>query len=143
MLFRSIGNGRECGIVPDWVFGIEVADKSGRKDTHWFFLEADRGTMPIVREDFDRTSILRKLLAYEATWKQDIHQKRFQWNRFRVLTVTTNPQRVQGMIDACRQLNHARGSFLFTDVQTIRRESDLLLLNWRTVHGKLTAALLD
>jgi hypothetical protein len=52
-----------------------------------FFLEADRGTMPVVRSGLTQTSFYRKLIAYEATWTQKIHQRHLGIHRFRVLTV--------------------------------------------------------
>src|SRR6266850_926448 len=55
------------GVVPDAVFGIE-----SQRSTRWFFLEADRATMPVERRSLKQTSFFRKLLAYHETWKQKI-----------------------------------------------------------------------
>src|SRR5262249_25710434 len=38
----NIGNGIECGVVPDRFFGLELSNTSGTKRTSWYFLEADR-----------------------------------------------------------------------------------------------------
>jgi hypothetical protein len=43
--------------------------QTGQSSGH-FFLEADRGTMPVTRWTLSQTSFFRKLLAYEATWTQ-------------------------------------------------------------------------
>jgi hypothetical protein len=41
---------REIGVIPDFVFGIRSHDGSNRS----FVVEIDRGTMPVVRSDFNR-----------------------------------------------------------------------------------------
>ena len=56
------------GVVPDRVFVLEYADGSGVTQRAYFFLEADRGTMPVIRKNLVQTSFYRKLLCYEATW---------------------------------------------------------------------------
>jgi hypothetical protein len=85
-----IGRGVKCGVIPDRVFGLEF-----KGQRCWYFLEADRATMPVTRDDFLQTSFQRKLMAYEATWMQKIHQRDFGIHRFRVLTVTTESGRIQ------------------------------------------------
>jgi hypothetical protein len=72
------------GLRPDKVFGLENT-KTGEEA--FYFLEADRATMPVVRQNLDQSSFHRKLLAYEATWTQNIHRTRLGLHRFRVLTV--------------------------------------------------------
>jgi len=123
----DIGQRQKCGVIPDRVFGLEANGKQC-----WYFLEADRDTMPITRSDLDRTSFQRKLLAYEATWSQNLHRTRFGWQRFRVLTVTTSRQRVQGIIEACQGLAHGHGLFLFLDVASLAKHGDILTIPWQT-----------
>lgn len=124
----DIGQRRKIGVIPDQVFGIEYKGM-----TCWFCLEADRGTMPITRGNFDQTSFQRKLLAYEATWTQNLHRSVFKSQRFRVLTVTTNQERVRGMKEACRGLAHGRGFFCFSMPERWRRELNSLLCAGRQV----------
>src|ERR1035441_1541751 len=90
----NISGERKLGIIPDRVFALDYADHVGEQKRAFFFLEADRGTMPVTRKNLSQTSFFRKLLAYEATWSQEIHRSRFGFNRFRVLTVTTSAARV-------------------------------------------------
>jgi DNA-binding Lrp family transcriptional regulator len=123
----DIGRRQKCGVIPDRVFGLEIAGQRC-----WYLLEADRGTMPITRGNLDQTSFQRKLLAYATTWSQNIHRTRFGWQRFRVLTVTTNSQRVQGMIEACQGLQHGHGLFLFMDAASLTRHRDILTIPWQT-----------
>lgn len=137
----NIANRTKCAISPDKTFGMEVSDQVGRKNLFWFFLEADRATMPIMRKGLDVSSFHRKLLAYEATWKQNIHRTRFHWDRFRVLTVTSSPERVQHLIDACRKLKGGHGLFLFADTKSLRLVSDPFSQIWQTVRGQ--TSLLD
>ena len=65
---------KEIGLslVPDQVFGL--AFPKTRRGAY-FFLEADRGTMPVVRSDLNQTSILRKLMTYYAGWKAKEHTR--------------------------------------------------------------------
>ena len=97
--------------------------------------------MPVTRANLEQTSFLRKLLAYEATWKQKIHQRDFGIQRFRVLTVTTNSDRVRGMIDACQQLKQGRGLFLFTCAETFEKTADFFTLLWLTARNGETTRL--
>ena len=60
---------------------------TGRQHLSWFFLEADRGTMPVTRDDLDQRSIYRKLLANEATWRRGLHRSLFDFEHF----MTVNP----------------------------------------------------
>ena len=101
------------------------------------------GNVPITRSHFDQTSFLRKLLAYETTWTQNLHRTRFHWQRFRVLTVTTTRERVQGMIEACRSLKHGYGLFLFLDAKTLMEQADFFALRWRTAREGDASELLD
>src|SRR5262249_28102523 len=99
----SLG-GVEFGVIPDKVFGLESKNTSGTRDFTLFFLEADRATMPVTRSSLDKSSFYRKLLAYEATWRGNIHRTHIGWNRFRVLTVTTQSERLQHLLKVCRKL---------------------------------------
>lgn len=88
----------ELGIIPDRVFALEFPNVQGVTERAYFFLEADRGTMPVVRQNLVQTSFYRKLLAYAATWTQDLHRTLFGFHRFRVLTVTESSERVKSLV---------------------------------------------
>jgi Replication-relaxation len=126
----SVNHRTKLGVIPDRVFGLEIQERAGRPKRAFFFLEADRGTMPVERQTLAISSVYRKMLAYEATWTQGLHRSRLGFHRFRVLTVTTTPARVRSMIDACRALERGRGLFLFTDVEAFRTHEDPLALAW-------------
>jgi hypothetical protein len=133
----EIRGGMKLGIIPDRVFAL---DRNGERS--FFFLEADRGTMPVIRNNLFQTSLYRKLLAYAATWEQDIHRTRFGFHRFRVLILTKSPDRVQSLIEACGKLKRGHGLFLFAD-QSILEAPDLLSAAWQTGKPGQTGTLLD
>jgi hypothetical protein len=134
----NVNIGIKCSVIPDRVFGLE---SNGQRC--WYFLEADRATMPVTRGNLNQTSFFRKLLAYETTWTQNIHRRDFGIHRFRVLTVTTNSERVQGMIAACQRLKQGRGLFLFTDTKTLQEQPDFFSLRWQTARNGEPVGLLD
>jgi len=133
----KVHGGSRLSVVPDRIFALEFQD--GNRTL--FFLEADRGTMPVVRSDFSQTSFYRKLLAYEASWSQAIHRTRFGFSRFRVLTVTTSAARVKSLVDACSKLKRGRGLFLFADRTVL--SGDMFSPVWQTGKPGETGSLLD
>jgi hypothetical protein len=144
-LFRwkvNIDANIKLSVVPDRAFALEFSDASGKTQRAFFFLEADRGTMPVTRGTFSQTSFFRKLLAYEATWSQSIHSRRFGFNRFRVLTVTMSAARVKSLVNACSQLKGGHGLFLFAD-RTILEKPDIFSSIWQTGRRGEIGSLLD
>jgi hypothetical protein len=84
------GKPHRLGVEPDRVFGLRFEDEPEGRNRAFFFLEADRGTMPVVRKGFGQTSFFRKLLAYQETWRRGLHKAHLAIPNFRVLTVTTS-----------------------------------------------------
>ena len=126
----KIQNGLKLGVIPDRVFALDFSDASGQNQRVHFFLEADRGTMPVTRHTLSQTSFFRKLLAYEATWTQKIHQRYLGIHRFRVLAVTISAARVKSIGDACSQLKRGHGLFLFADKTILT--GDIISSVWQT-----------
>ena len=135
--------GQKLSAVPDRVFALELVGADGTARRSYFFLEADRGTMPVVRKTLFQTSFFRKLLAYEATWADRLHEKLFGFHRFRVLTVTTNAKRVQSLVEACSKLKAGHGLFLFADAAILNSPRDILSHPCRTGRPGETAQLLS
>jgi hypothetical protein len=106
-------------VIPDSVFALKTS-KNRKPAYSFFFLEADRGTMPVIREKLWQTSFYRKLLAYHTTWVTDLHHSKFGVHRFRVLTVTTGPERIKSMIDASSRFKSGQGLFLFCHQTSLR-----------------------
>jgi hypothetical protein len=137
----KIRDGTKLGVIPDRVFALEYADQNGQIQRVYYFLEADRGTMPVVRQKLTQTSFYRKLLAYEATWANKVHQRHLGIHRFRVLTVTTSAARVKSLLDACSRLQRGHGLFLFADESVLQK--DLLSAVWQCGKASVLSALVD
>ena len=131
------GRKRELALVPDALFGLDFTIERKRK---YFLVEADNGTMPIVRSDLEQTSFARKLMTYLAGGGQaNRFGQQLGIGNFRVLTVTTSAERVASMLQALKTLTNGNGSaqFLFTDRAALLASSDLLSLEWTTGKGDL------
>src|ERR1017187_7140177 len=118
----KIRDGTRLGVIPDRVFALEYADQKRQVQRVYYLLEADRGTMPVVRQKLTQTSFYRKLLAYEATWTNKVHQRHLGIPRFRVLTVTTIAARVKSLLEACSQLKRGHGLYLFADQSVLKKD---------------------
>jgi Replication-relaxation len=135
---RHDGKLHRLGVEPDKVFGLRVEDAPENRRHTFFFLEADRGTMPVRRKGLGQTSFLRKLLCYQETWRQGLHRTHLGISNFRVLTVTTNRERVEHLVEACRKLTGGGSRlFLFTDYE---RLSHMNILTHKWVNGRGEAA---
>jgi hypothetical protein len=139
----SLDNRQRLGVIPDRVFALEYNDRYGQCSRAYFFLEADRGTMPVIRDNLSQTSIYRKLLAYEATWSQSIHRIQFSFHRFRVLTITTSAIRLRALVEACSRLKSGHGLFLFSDRTILDKPGEILRPVWQTARQGEAASLLD
>jgi hypothetical protein len=134
--------GQKFSVAPDRVFALEFSGADAANRLSYFFLEADRGTMPVTRKTVSQSSFFRKLLSYEATWTQAIHEKQFGFNRFRVLTVTTGPQRVKSLVEACSKLKTGHGLFLFADASILEQPRNILTHTGQTGRPGQTGTLL-
>jgi Replication-relaxation len=134
----SIAQHLKCQVVPDFVFGLEYRGKRC-----WYFVEADRGTMPVTRRKLERSSLRRKFECYAATWEQKLTQE-FGVSRFRVLTVTTKPDRVDSMIEVCcDKIRSGQGLFLFATMENLRKHEDFWTPFWQTAYSESPVALLN
>jgi Replication-relaxation len=120
--------------IPDAVFALHFK-KVNRQS--YFFVEADRATMPISRSDLSQSSYRRRLLTYLAAHKEKQHVERFGFHNLRVLTVTTSAERVASMIAEVRDITGGRGSgiFLFADQRTLASHGHPLVAPWTTSEG--------
>jgi len=129
------GKLHRLGVEPDRVFGLRFAGAPEQRRCAYFFLEADRGTMPVARKGLDQTSFRRKLLGYRETWRQGLHRRHLGIPNFRVLTVTTGEERRRNLVVECRSLSGGAGLFLFAAQEMVGRE-DILEYEWASGHGK-------
>lgn len=128
------GISHEVRVIPDKVFGLDFTQARKRS---YFFVEADRATMPVIRSHPRQTSFHQKILAYLAGGgSPNTHGKRFGIGNFRVLTVTTSQERIATMLEAVKLATRGTGSnqLLFTDHATLQRCPDILKLEW--ISGK-------
>ncbi|MCB1521095.1 MAG: replication-relaxation family protein [Hyphomicrobiaceae bacterium] len=108
------GTRHVIGIEPDYAFSLGFPELRQRAN---YFVEVDRGTMPVERADLAGSSILRKLVAYRELWRSGLHSSLFSWRNFHVLIVTTEIERAKHMREsALRHLGSTDASlFWFAD----------------------------
>lgn len=126
----------KINIVPDAIFGIHFTNKPDGRNKSYFFLEADRGTMPLTRKDFKQTSFLRKLESYRDTYLNALHTKFLGINNFRVLTVTTGQDRASNLVEVCKQniSDVPAGVFLFAHQGQLEK-SNSITSGWLDAKG--------
>jgi Replication-relaxation len=123
-------NQRRSGLIPDAVFALDLTAPNSRTQRVVIFLEADRGTMPVLRTRSPHLSnISRKLLAYADLWKSGVFTKRFQTQRFIVLTVTESSERAQNITDAVAKLTHGKGLFHTMTADSLAATPEQFLLH--------------
>lgn len=122
------------GVEPDYAFSL-VLPKQRRRAV--FLVEIDRGTMPIERSDLKQTSIIRKILAYQALWQAKLHQSRFGCRNFRVLIVATNAERIENMRMVMAGYGQLKGPslFLLANRQSLYSD-DVLAYDWVDGNGR-------
>jgi DNA-binding MarR family transcriptional regulator len=121
---------RKNAVIPDALFGLRFNEA----EESYFMLEIDRGEMPVERyKNAQRTYFSKKMLTYYEANRQQRHVHDLGLKNFRVLTVTTTPDRVERMLAALDAITEGRGSnmFLFTDVGQLTA-SNPLDLEWRS-----------
>jgi len=121
-------------VIPDAVFALERTQADGSTDSVLYCLEADRGTMPVQSANQHRTSIARKLTAYETSWRTNIFRQRFNATRVQVLTVTTSAARLDSITACAGNRVSAAGLFHFTAFTDILVSSAQFLDSLLTRH---------
>ena len=92
--WRTTLDSKTQSLVPDAVFLLEYAGEPNGRNRRLCFIEADRGTMPLVRSRGTGSCIERKLRLYTQLWKSGQFQKTSVVNRIQVWIVTTGAERV-------------------------------------------------
>ncbi len=135
------GRSFKLAIHPDAVFALGLG--TGKQSN--FFLEVDRGTMPVARKlssmraDVRQRSVLEKFMCYAQAWKDGHAERRYGWQHFRVIFVTTSAERVARMVDVVTELakdldmRGCKGLFLFADTASLRSTP---LLDCKFTNGK-------
>lgn len=90
-------------VRPDLTFAIRYLDLPEGQNRKFFFHEGDRATMPVVRPDLTKSSLLRKLVLYGLTHVNKLHQRYYGLPHFRVLTLVPTRERVGTIVAAYHQ----------------------------------------
>jgi len=102
------------GVVPDKVFALYFPNDQPGRNKAYFFLEADRATMPVKRNNPYKTSFFKKMLGYWASYQQDLFKESLGFKAARVLTVTKSQDRIDNMIMANKEVDErGKGSKMF------------------------------
>ena len=114
-------------VEPDKYIAIEHMPTGRRK---YFFLEADRGTEPLVA-NIKRSSIWLKMRLYDQVSADTLQDYHFGIKSFQVLFVATGPKRTENMVGVNKKFRGEKGwkRFLFTTEEAIKREN-ILTLGW-------------
>ena len=118
LILRNTG-ALEIKIDPDYVFSLDWLEFDKRGN---FFVEMDRGTMPIESDNLERSSIIRKLYAYQSYYKtKGLAKEELNWLAFRVLIITESRIRADNIRKAMKKYHAVANSplFLFTSIEEI------------------------
>jgi len=136
---------RRLTVFPDHAFALWDTRRPENQQPAYFFFEADRGTMPVVRRSFDQTSYFRKLVAYHETWRQLLHTRYFRFPNFRVITLTSSRERLAHLLEVNKQFNDGAGSglFLFAEQAALQTHGNPLTLPLKSGRGEAVTRLAD
>jgi hypothetical protein len=130
---------------PDRIVSVIDPKKTQEKARRAFFLEKDRGTMPLERTDLLQSSILRKLVGYSKFYSDRKYEDCFAFRGIRWLFVTETKQRADNMRALYRKYNtpQYRGLlgpqrlFWFCDMATIKAHDNLFDVPWLLADGTI------
>jgi hypothetical protein len=128
---------KSCLVIPDTAFTLQRDEEA----PSWFFLEFDRGTMPVARRDPHQTSFLRKVLTYKETRQGGILWKRDEIPGFRVLVVAESERRLESLRRVTAD-SFQRGEsklFLFITLEALLQQPSPFDPTWRTCGGQAVA----
>jgi hypothetical protein len=114
------------GVYPDQMFALRSPGLPDGRSHRYFFVEADTGTLAISRTGKRQTNIIDKVRAYNRSWvvwDKAPELRPFGFSKFRVLFVTSSPQRVKNMLERLEKTFGEEGGgtrFLFTDAGTFQ-----------------------
>lgn len=129
-------------MVPDKVFGLHFKKDPPGQNRAYFFLEADRSTMPVKRDSLFKSSYYKKLVGYWASWKNNLYQEHFGFKSARVLTLTKSEERINNMIAVNKEVDDKRqGSkmFLFARADSFNLDHPEKILDRSWKDGKDSA----
>ena len=134
--FRYRDERLEHWVKPDRFVAIEFAEKPANRNVRNFAIEIDRGSMPLEASTLHKASILRKLLAYQATHTDKVLSAIFGMEHAYTLFLTTGIRRRNNMVALCRvtltnrQIAKAMLFAVQPPTPTIGDTPDLSALSW-------------
>jgi Replication-relaxation len=126
-------------LIPDGLFGFEYG-VGASKSYRFFALEADRGTMPAARETLQRTSCLRKMLAYREVLSGKLYKTRLGIPNLIVLTATISKPHMDTIMEVAKTISGdgLSRAFLFKTLPcSVEPMEDVLSVPWRCSGGKV------
>ncbi|KUO64208.1 MAG: hypothetical protein APF80_17470 [Alphaproteobacteria bacterium BRH_c36] len=134
------GSVKPTKAIPDDVFGIDRTDVRKR---YYYFVECDRGTMPIARTKQQSSHIVRKFEAYFHGFQAQLHRTRYNCGNLRFLTVTTSQERIANMITALQDIAEQAdcSMFLFADFNQIMEAQHIMEVPWLNGHREQVSLL--
>lgn len=135
-------------IVPDRVFQLYFPNHPEGKQRAYFFLEADRSTMPVIRTNLYKTSFFKKMLGYWHSWQEGLFEKTFGFKNARVLTITKSEARIKSLIEANKEVDgRKKGTRMFLFAQgksfTLADPGQILAQVWQNGRDSERVSLLD
>ena len=122
-------------VIPDRL--LNVQNDAARRN---FAIECDMGTMSIIGlKQPEDGKFARKIAGYWHAFERELHTARWGFKSFRVVTVTTSPQRIDTMREAVRTIvGKDTKLFVFTTFQEYFSSSPLTSPIWQTSSGERT-----
>lgn len=140
--FRHEENTLEHWVKPDRFLGIEFADRPTNQNVRYFAIEIDRGTMPLQASSLHKASILRKLLAYQATHVDAVLQEHFVIPHAYTLFIAPGRRRRDNMVKLAQEVvrhDRAAEAMLFAvqpPAPSVGQYADLSALQWINGRGE-------
>ena len=131
-------------VNPDGAFGLRFHENGQDKGIAYFFVEADRSTMPIRRSNLGRSSFYKKMVGYWDSWRQGLFSSEFGFKSPRVLTLTISPERIKTMLAVNKDMD-PRGQglrmFLFAPeaISDIGKPETVFSRSWQNGRGELVS----
>ena len=134
-------------LIPDSAFGLRFHEANKKSKLAFFFVEVDRSTMPIQRNDLTKSSYYKKLVGYFESWRQKLYMANFGFTNPRLLSLTISKERIVSMIAANKKLD-PRGNglrmFLFAPAKTFSLAKPETVFEQKWLNGREeVASLLD
>lgn len=128
----------DLNLMPDALFGLEYSN-TGQKAYRFFALEADRGTMPVARENLRQSSYLRKILGYRQVITRGLHKRVLGVPNLFVLNVMSSEAHMCNVMALlCKKLDDPRNTlFLFKTLpmKCVQPIDNLLENPWNLATG--------